>query len=165
MESFRQLHAPIRKLRILQVKKMGQILCVKRVLFCKSTHIYGVLCVVFLFRDACTKKRANVAISGCELRPLPPKTISQRAEEFGTIYQINSPNYFIHRHYPSKTYCVWNIANEGVVTYRVVDLMLQNATTDCDEDDKDCKCPDFMKIVIGGNKLKLCGSKRPATTN
>ena len=125
----------------------------------------GVLCVVFLFRDVCTKTRVNVTIPDCELRPLPAKNISQRIEEFGTIYQINSPNYFGYRNYPNSIYCVWNIANEDLVTYRVVDQMLQNATTGCDEDDEDCKCPDYMKVVMGGNELKLCGSKRPVIAN
>ena len=57
---------------------------------------------------------------------------------------------------------MWNIANEGLVTYRVVDQMLQN-TTDCE--DEVCKCPDHMKITMGGNEMTLCGSKRPDISN
>ena len=124
----------------------------------------GVLCVVFLFRDIC-ETRVNVTIPYCELRPLRHKNISQRTEEFGTLYQINSPNYFRYRNYPNNIYCVWNVANEALVTYCIIDQMLQNATTGCDENYEDCKCPDFMKIVMGGNELKLCGSKRPVVTS
>jgi len=40
--------------------------------------------------------------------------------------------------------------------------MLQNVTTDCNED---CKCTDFMKVTMGGNELKLCGSRRPDISN
>ena len=57
---------------------------------------------------------------------------------------------------------MWNIANNGVITYRIIDQMLQNATTDCDGNYEYCKCPDFIKIVMGGNELKLCGSKMPS---
>jgi len=60
---------------------------------------------------------------------------------------------------------VWNIANEGLVTFRIVDQNLQNAATDCVKNDEDCNCPDFMKIKMGGNELKLCGSKRPDINN
>ena len=59
-------------------------------------------------------------------------------------------------------FCVWNIANEGLVTYRVVDQMLQNAT-DCE--DEACQCPDHMKISMGGNEMTLCGSRRPDISN
>jgi len=45
---------------------------------------------------------------------------------------------------------VWNIANEGLVTYQIVDQMLQAS---CDENDENCNCPDFMKITMGGNEI------------
>lgn len=82
-------------------------------------------------------------------------SIDQRDTTNGIIYQINSPNYFLLREYPNNLYCMWNIANDGLVTYQIVDQQLQNAT-DCDGDS--CDCPDFIKIVTGGNELKLCGS-------
>jgi len=59
-------------------------------------------------------------------------------------------------------FCVWNVANEGLVTYRVVDQQLQN-TSDCE--DEACKCPDHMKIAMGGNEMTLCGSRRPDISN
>ena len=120
--------------------------------------------LLFIFRKECKKIRPKEEIHFCELKPFPRKQISQR-EEYGTIYQINSPNYFGYRNYPNSTYCVWNIANQGLVSYRIVDQMLQNVTTDCNEGDKDCKCPDFMKVTMGGNELKLCGSRRPDISN
>jgi len=117
----------------------------------------------FFCRQKCTTRKANITISDCELvsRTLDKK-INQREEEFGTIYQINSPYYFGTREYPNNVFCVWNIANEGLVTYRVVDQMLQDAS-DCD--DEACKCPDHMKITMGGNEMTLCGSKRPDISN
>ena len=39
MEKFKQLYAMIKKLRSFKVQKMGQILRVKKVPFCKSGHI------------------------------------------------------------------------------------------------------------------------------
>jgi len=57
---------------------------------------------------------------------------------------------------------MWNIANDGMVTYRIVDQQLQNAS-DCDEDG--CDCPDFMKINMGKNEIKLCGSSMPQLAN
>ena len=102
-------------------------------------------------------------IKGCELEPVSTKVISQRQEQYGTIYQINSPLYFGLKNYPNNVFCVWNISNEGQVSFRIVDQMLQNATDDCDNDD--CKCPDHMRIKMGGNEMKLCGSRRPDISN
>ena len=41
MENYKQVLAVIQKLQSLKVEKMGQILCVKKVPFCKSGHIYN----------------------------------------------------------------------------------------------------------------------------
>ena len=41
MENYKHMLAMIQKLQSLKVEKMGQILCVKKVPFCKSGHIYG----------------------------------------------------------------------------------------------------------------------------
>ena len=40
METYRHVLAMIQKLQSLKVEKMGQILCVKKVPFCKSGHIW-----------------------------------------------------------------------------------------------------------------------------
>jgi len=123
------------------------------------------MCILFwLFcREKCTTRKANVTIPDCKLiSRTPDKEINQREEEFGTIYQINSPNYFGYKEYPNNMFCVWNIANGGLVTYRVVDQQLQNAS-DCE--DEACKCPDHMKITMGGNEMTLCGSRRPDISN
>ena len=41
MENYRHMLAMIQKLQSLKVEKMGQILCVKKVPFCKSSHKYS----------------------------------------------------------------------------------------------------------------------------
>ena len=53
-------------------------------------------------------------------------------------------------------YCIWNIAEEGLVTYRIIDQQLQEPS-DCEE--PGCDCPDSMSFEMGVNKVKLCGSK------
>jgi len=123
-----------------------------------------VLKCFFIHREKCTTRKANIIIPDCELQPrTPKKEIDQRTEESGTIYQVNSPSYFGHQNYQNNMFCVWNIANEGLVTYRIVDQNLQNAS-DCDHDEA-CKCPDHMKITMGGNQMTLCGSRRPDISN
>ena len=108
-------------------------------------------------------KRRNVTVLSCELSPrLPTKEISQRNDTYGTIYQINSPYYFGYRQYPNNMYCIWNIANEGFVTYRIVDQQLQEPDN-CNG--PGCDCPDNMKIKMGANEIKLCGSKMPPIVN
>ena len=59
-------------------------------------------------------------------------------------------------------YCVWNVADEGFVTYRIIDQKLQNKS-DCDG--SGCDCPDTMTIEMGNNEMKLCGSKMPPIVN
>ena len=59
-------------------------------------------------------------------------------------------------------YCIWNIANEGFVTYRIVDQQLQEPDN-CNG--PGCDCPDNMKIKTGANEIKLCGSKMPPIVN
>ena len=41
----------IHKLQSLKVEKMGQILCVKKVPFCKSGHIFGLCVYLLLFTE------------------------------------------------------------------------------------------------------------------
>ena len=74
------------------------------------------------------------------------------------IYEIYSPLYFYDT-YPESTYCIWNIANEGFVSYQINDQQLQNAS-DCYG--PGCDCPDYVVIRMGHNEIKLCGSKMPS---
>jgi len=99
----------------------------------------------------------------CKLsKSSPTKVIDQRTEQYGTIYQINSPRYFAYADYSNNTYCIWNIAKKGFVTYRVVDQQLQSPS-DCDK--PGCRCPDSTIITMGANEVKLCGSRMPAIVN
>ena len=129
--------------------------------------LYSSLTVVFYTScrpkpEECRFKKGKVLEQYCELEKIRTKSIDQRNVTHGIIHQINSPNYFSMREYPNNLYCMWNIANDGLVTYRIVDQQLQNAT-DCEEDG--CDCPDFMKIKMGKNEIKLCGSSMPQLTN
>ena len=111
----------------------------------------------------CNFVRTNVNVLDCKLvKRLTTRKINQRSETFGTIYQINSPHYFNDHNYPHGMYCVWNIANAGFVTYRIVEQQLQGPS-DCDG--PGCDCPDSMKIKMGANEIKLCGSKMPPVVN
>ena len=59
-------------------------------------------------------------------------------------------------------YCIWNIAEEGLVTYRIIDQRLQEPSN-CEE--PGCDCPDSMSFKMGVNEVKLCGSKMPPIVN
>ena len=58
-------------------------------------------------------------------------------------------------------YCVWNIADKGIITYRIVDQQLQEPG-DCEG--RGCDCPDTMIVKMGINEVKLCGNKIPSIT-
>ena len=79
---------------------------------------------------------------------------------FGTIvYQIYTPHYFGYNKYPDNTYCIWNVADEGVVSYLIIDKQLQESG-DCDG--PGCNCPDSVTITSGANEIKLCGNPTPS---
>ena len=59
-------------------------------------------------------------------------------------------------------YCIWNIADEGLVTYQIIDQQLQEPG-DCEG--TGCDCPDSMSIKMGVNEIKLCGSRMPPIKN
>ena len=59
-------------------------------------------------------------------------------------------------------YCIWNIADEGLVTYRIIDQRLQEPG-DCEG--TGCDCPDSMSIKMGVNEIKLCGGRMPPIAN
>lgn len=121
------------------------------------------LYIVFRPSEAKIKlERRKVLEPYCGLEKIRTRPIDKSNVTHGTIHQINSPSYFSLKEYPNNIYCMWNVADDGLVTYRIVDQQLQNAT-DCDEDS--CDCPDFMKIKMGKNEIKLCGSRMPQLTN
>ena len=77
------------------------------------------------------------------------------------MYHIHSPRYYIENGYPNNTYCVWNVANSGLVSYHIIDQQLQEPRTrDCEG--PGCDCPDSVKITMGTNEVKLCGSSMPS---
>ena len=110
----------------------------------------------------CSYPLRNVTVLDCELIFKWDREISQQNETFGTIYQINSPQYFGYETYPENMYCIWNIANKDLVTYRIIDQRLQNAS-DCNG--PGCDCPDAMMVRMGSNEVKLCGSAMPSMVN
>ena len=80
------------------------------------------------------------------------------------VHQIYSPQYFGEfgysaRGYPNNIYCIWNVSDTGLVRYHIVDQQLQKPTA-CDK--TGCDCPDSVKIKMGYNQIRLCGSDIPA---
>ena len=104
----------------------------------------------------------NVTEWECQLVQKWDKKIRRQNEKNGTIYQVNSPRYFRNGSYPNNRYCIWNIANEGLVTYQIIDQQLQNAS-DCDG--QGCDCPDTLMLIMGSSEVKLCGSTMPPMVN
>ena len=83
-------------------------------------------------------------------------------DSFGIIYQINTPHYFGYNEYPNNTYCIWNVADKGFVTYCIIDQQLQEPS-DCDG--PGCDCPDSVTITSGASETKLCGTTTPSLVN
>lgn len=90
------------------------------------------------------------------------KEIFQQNETYGITYRINTPKYFSCDSYPNNVYCVWNIANKGFVTYRIMDKQLQEPS-DCDG--PGCNCPDSFTISAGDDEIKLCGNTKFSIVN
>ena len=105
--------------------------------------------------EKCGWEIGTISVLGCELqRKIKYRPIDQSED----VYQIYSPRYFGYNEYPNDTYCVWNVANKGLVSYQIVDQKLQEPS-DCDG--PGCDCPDSVKITMGSNEIKLCGSDMP----
>ena len=82
------------------------------------------------------------------------------------MYQIYSPQYFgvfgfSALGYSNNAYCIWNISDTGLVHFHIVDQQLQEPTA-CDKVGSDC--PDSVKIKMGYNQIKLCGSNIPVVS-
>ena len=103
----------------------------------------------------------NVTTLECKLKHRFDIEINHQNEGFGTIYQINTPHFFGCNTYPANTYCIWNVANEGFVSYWIMHQQLQNPTSDCDG--PGCDCPDSMIVRMGDDELKLCGDYLPSS--
>ena len=100
-------------------------------------------------------EEAFIAIPSCQLER---KINYTPIEHSDNIYQIYSPRYHGYKEYPNNTYCVWNVADTGLVSYQIVDQQLQEPS-DCNE--TECGCPDSVKITMGANEITLCGSEMP----
>ena len=107
----------------------------------------------------CGWEKGEILIPQCKLeRKTDYKPIDQIRD---AMYHIHSPRYYTHNDYPNNTYCVWNVANSGVVSYHIMNQQLQEPMThDCNG--SGCDCPDGVKIIMGSNKMKLCGSRMPS---
>ena len=104
-------------------------------------------------KEQCGWEEATIAVPACQLeRKINYKTIEHRDD----VYNIYSPRYNSYNEYPNNTYCVWNIADTGLVSYQIIDQQLQEPL-DCN--DTGCSCPDSVKISMGTNEITLCGNE------
>ena len=105
--------------------------------------------------EKCSLEKGLIAVPSCQLER---KINYSEIEHSDNIYQIYSPRYHGYNDYPNKTYCVWNVADSGLVSYQIVDQRLQEPS-DCNG--TGCDCPDSVKITMGANEITLCGSEMP----
>ena len=106
-------------------------------------------------KRVCKKKKINAFISQCHLERKSDYRLIRKI--FAGTYEIQSPHFHSGNGYPNNTYCVWNVANSGVVNYHVMKQELQEPMMD-DCDGPGCDCPDYVKIKKGRNEEKLCGN-------
>ena len=132
--------------------------CSPQLIAILSVAIRPFLCV---YSPRCHLEYKNVIIPSCQLqrktnyRPIELTTNYNPLFSKST-YQIYSPGYYGRNEYPNNTYCVWNVTNTGLVSYRIVDLQLQEPS-DCNG--SGCACPDSVKISAGANEIIFCGSQ------
>ena len=98
-----------------------------------------------------------LASSACELQRETYKNLTYKSFYKSEVYEVYSPQYFEVEDYPNNTYCVWNVSDTGIVHYHIVDQQLQESA-DCDK--AGCDCPDSVKITMGSNQIRLCGSDK-----
>ena len=109
-------------------------------------------------QEKCEWVLGNISETTCQLERKYTKWLYASSYQSTEVYEIYSPQYFDVENYPNNTYCVWNVANTGFVSYHIVDQQLQKPT-DCDE--TGCDCPDNVKITMGSNEITLCGNNMP----
>ena len=78
-------------------------------------------------------------------------------------YHIYPPRYYEDANYPNNTFCVWNVADSGYISFHIMEQQLQAPANTSICDGPGCDCPDSVKITMGTNGLKLCGDTRPST--
>ena len=113
-------------------------------------------------KQKCKYVLKNITVLDCKLIQRIFREIDFRLETFGIIYQINTPRYFGYNAYSANMYCIWNVADEGFVTYRIFDQQLQEPS-DCDG--PGCDCPDSVTVTSGASETKVCGSAIPSLIN
>ena len=105
-------------------------------------------------RRRCDWEEVNITVPTCQLE----RRTSYRSipRNWDSIVEIFSPGYFGNNGYPNNTYCVWNVADTGLVSYHIIDQQLQEPSN-CSG--PGCDCPDSVKISAGVLEIqKLCGS-------
>ena len=109
--------------------------------------------------ERCDLEIGDISVPACQLERKYTKRLYASSYQSTEEYEIYSPQYFDVEDYPNNTYCVWNVANTGFVSYHIADQQLQEPT-DCDE--TGCNCPDYVKITMGSNEIiTLCGNNMP----
>ena len=107
-------------------------------------------------------RKVNISIPHCKLERKTGYKPIERIGSYEAMYLIHSPHYY-HGGYPNNTYCVWNVANGGLVSSHIMDQQLEEPRThDCRG--PACTCPDNAKITMGFTEVKLCGSEMPSVT-
>ena len=118
--------------------------------------------MIFIYRpgEQCEWVRGTILEQECELeRKTGYESIPQVVEG---EYQIYSPLYYHDEDYRNNTYCVWNVANSGFVSFHVIDQQLQQPANANSCSGPGCDCPDGVTVTMGTNGFKLCGSTLPS---
>ena len=108
--------------------------------------------------EQCNLELGSISVPACQLERIYTKKLYESNHQSAEKYEIYSPRYFETEDYPNNTYCVWNFAITGFVSYHIVDQQLQEPN-DCDE--TGCDCPDSVKITMGTTEITLCGTDMP----
>ena len=117
----------------------------------------------FISPVECKHLLRSVTVLDCKLiQRTSFQEIYSRLDIFGITYQIYTPSYLGINGYPDNTYCIWNVADKGFVTYRIIDLQLQEPG-DCNG--TGCNCPDSVAITMGTKEIRLCGSATISSLN
>ena len=118
---------------------------------------------LFMYRpqeEQCRFETETFLVSSvCELQRETYKNLAYKSLYISEVYEIYSPQYFGIEDYPNNTYCVWNISDTGIVHYHLIDQQLQEPSN-CDK--ACCDCTDSVKITMGFNQIRLCGSDKLA---
>ena len=128
---------------------------------CIYIYVYYIWSSFYRPGEVCSTKTGEFLEQRCKLER---KTAYESIQQIALgEYHVYPQRYYEDANYPNNTFCVWNIANSGYVSFHIMEQQLQAPANASICAGPGCDCPDSVRITMGTNGLKLCGATPPST--